>query len=270
MKLTLQRKWLTEKSTIGELSVNGAFECFALEDQLRAPGLKVYGKTAIPAGTYEVTYTYSQKFGRNMPLINNVRNYSGVRIHWGNTNKDTLGCPLVGRKRGTDTVLESRAAFAALMEEHLLPAFEREKVFIEIINPHGWDAQFAQKSPTVEPKASRVIPVSPPPQRADAEPLRAGSYTVQVPSSVVSSPFAISPEIATPAHLAPEHSPQTARSQARQSVKTGNSLPTLLSLLNAVCVFYQQNRRLVYALVCACVLALLLAAWQEFKPKRKV
>ena len=37
MELTLKRTWLTPRSTIGELSVDGVFECFILEDRYRPP-----------------------------------------------------------------------------------------------------------------------------------------------------------------------------------------------------------------------------------------
>lgn len=115
MKLQLERKIYTETSTIGELSVDGKFLCYTLEDTTRQPGIKVYGKTSIPSGAYEVTMTYSPKFGKVMPLINAVPNYEGVRIHPGNTDADTEGCILVGKTKQDNFIGESRAAFADLL-----------------------------------------------------------------------------------------------------------------------------------------------------------
>lgn len=114
MDLELKRKWFTPKSTIGELFVNGVFECFILEDRYRPGEPKVYGKTAIPSGRYEVKITPSPRFKRDLPLLLKVPGFEGVRIHPGNVPADTEGCLLPGKVRDTDRVLESRAAFEAL------------------------------------------------------------------------------------------------------------------------------------------------------------
>ncbi len=98
MNLKLLRKTFTEESTIGVLSVNGTAECFTLEDKVRA--VKIPGKTAIPAGIYEVTITFSDRFQKPLPLLLNVPNFAGIRIHPGNTAADTEGCILVGKTHG--------------------------------------------------------------------------------------------------------------------------------------------------------------------------
>ena len=90
MELTLTRTDFTNDSTIGELSVNGKFECFTLEDKVRP--VKIKGMTAIPAGAYEVVINFSERFQRPLPLLLNVPNFDGIRIHAGNTAKDTEGC----------------------------------------------------------------------------------------------------------------------------------------------------------------------------------
>lgn len=116
MQLTVNRKWYTDKSTISEMTMNGAHQAFVLEDCVRAPGVKVYGKTAIPAGTYKVVIDLSARFQRYMFHILDVPNFAGIRIHSGNTDADTDGCLLVGRSKGLDCVQESRVAFTALWE----------------------------------------------------------------------------------------------------------------------------------------------------------
>lgn len=117
MKLTLNRKWKTLKSTIGELHVDGKFQCFTLEDVVRKTGEKVYGDTAIPAGTYKVVIDFSNRFQRRMPHILDVPGFTGVRIHTGNTTADTLGCILVGQDRGENIVGQSRLAYEALFRK---------------------------------------------------------------------------------------------------------------------------------------------------------
>lgn len=94
MKLTLRRFEFTSRSTAGELLVDGAHECFTVEDAYR-DGKKVPGETCIPPGEYDVEITHSPRFGVLMPLIHAVPGFTGVRIHAGNDHRDTKGCPLV-------------------------------------------------------------------------------------------------------------------------------------------------------------------------------
>ena len=76
------------------------------EEQIKK--IKVYGKTAIPTGKYKVEVTYSPKFKRYLPILLNVRGFSGIRIHSGNTAEDTLGCLLVGFNKVKGQVINSR------------------------------------------------------------------------------------------------------------------------------------------------------------------
>ena len=112
MKLELKRRWETDKSTIGELFIDGVFECYTLEDVVRP--VKIPKQTAIPTGNYRVVVDFSQKFQKLMPHVLDVPNFQGIRIHPGNTDVDTEGCILVGRIHGHDFIGESRLAFAAL------------------------------------------------------------------------------------------------------------------------------------------------------------
>jgi len=135
MKLKVIRKEFTDLSTIGELSVNGVFECFTLEDKVRdfkADGSgKVYGKTAIPKGNYEVVLTYSNRFKQVMPLLLNVPYFEGIRIHPGNKNEDTHGCLLVGNDKSKDLISNSKVAYQKLLAR-IKAVSKFEKVFIEI------------------------------------------------------------------------------------------------------------------------------------------
>lgn len=115
MKITVKRLHKTDTSTIGELLIDGIFECYTLEDVERP--VKIKSETAIPKGTYKVIINQSNRFKRLLPLLLNVPNFEGVRIHSGNTNHDTEGCILVGRTRGDNYVGQSRKAFDKLFKK---------------------------------------------------------------------------------------------------------------------------------------------------------
>lgn len=134
MELTLNRIFLGSSATIGELLVNDKHLCDTLEDRVRPEGEKVYGKTAIPEGTYEVKLTHSPRFKKILPEILNVPNFSGIRIHTGNSSKDTEGCILVGTWDGEkeDWVGNSRIAFDKLMTLLEEATNNKEKVTITV------------------------------------------------------------------------------------------------------------------------------------------
>ena len=146
MEIYLKRIARKSTYTIGRLYINGTYFCDTLEpyDRLYFGLPKVWGSTAIPQGRYEILLNnYSPKFGNKepykylcngcVPLINNVNDFSGVRIHIGNESKDTDGCPLVGENKVVGKVINSKVTFTRLMNEHLNPAKQRkEKVFITI------------------------------------------------------------------------------------------------------------------------------------------
>lgn len=113
MVVTVQRKYLTPTETIGELYIDGKFYCYTLEDTKR--GIKVKGKTRIPAGTYILKKRYSPRFSpvykHDMLWVTNVPGYEFILIHPGNTNTDTEGCLLVGENIGKNAILNSKAAY---------------------------------------------------------------------------------------------------------------------------------------------------------------
>lgn len=121
MILKLVREVFTEISTIGRLYANGVFICYILEDKDRRldekmsleeiQKIKVYGKTAIPTGTYKVHITFSNKFKKMLPRLEQVKGFEGILCHPGNTSVDTEGCLLPGNIRRIDQVLESKLAF---------------------------------------------------------------------------------------------------------------------------------------------------------------
>lgn len=133
MELKLVRNIFTDKSTIGNLYVDGAAECYTLEDVDRGltdtmdlddiDKVKVYSETAIPYGRYKIIVTKSERFSRDaghdvyLPLLLNVKGYDGVRIHVGNKPSDSSGCILPGTDKNKDFVSNSRTAFIRLNDK---------------------------------------------------------------------------------------------------------------------------------------------------------
>ena len=144
MKIRVERQIFDDESTLGELFIDGAEECFVLEDAVRevpdkpVEDYKVAGKTAIPYGTYKLIINHSQRFNRDLPLLLDVPGFSGVRIHPGNTSVDTEGCLLVGRRRGEDFVGESRAAFGLLYPKLVAALAAGDEITIEIAKADGY------------------------------------------------------------------------------------------------------------------------------------
>lgn len=124
MNITLNRIAKKAKYTIGKLYINDQYFCDTLEDTDRGltqsmteqqiGSKKVYGETAIPTGTYRIIISYSNKFKKQMPLLLNVPGFACIRIHSGNTEKDSLGCILVGKNKAVGKVLESRDTYSKL------------------------------------------------------------------------------------------------------------------------------------------------------------
>ena len=140
MRLTLKRIANKENYCIGKLYINGQYFADTLEDRDRGIDdsmteedilkQKKYGETAIPTGIYTVLLTYSPKYKKVMPLVNKVKGYSGIRIHSGNTAKDTLGCILVGKNTKVGMLTDSRNTYNALFKR--LQQKGSNKITIEI------------------------------------------------------------------------------------------------------------------------------------------
>lgn len=141
MNITLNRIAKKSKYTIGKLYIDGKYFCDTIEDTDRGltqtmtdaqvKSKKVYGQTAIPTGTYRVIINYSNKFKRQMPLLLNVPGFLGIRIHSGNTEKDTEGCLIVGKNKVVGKVIESKDTYNKLFSI-LCEANKKEAIKITI------------------------------------------------------------------------------------------------------------------------------------------
>lgn len=142
MELRLERKYRSSKYCIDKLYINGKYFSDALEDPDRGltdsmsleeiKKIKVKGNTCIPYGTYNVTITYSPRFKKNLPLINNVKGFEGIRIHSGNTPQDTEGCLLLGFNRVKGQVVDSRITVSKFITQMQQALNKGEKVTITI------------------------------------------------------------------------------------------------------------------------------------------
>ncbi len=144
MKLTLTRYELTTTRTFGKLEAeDGHRLCYTLEDAVReVPGQpvgngKVHGKTAIPAGSYRITLENSPRFGLDTLTVNAVPGFTGVRMHAGNTEADTEGCPLLGMQVTPTGIMggTSRPAVALVKEVVRQAISEGRTVMLEVKNP---------------------------------------------------------------------------------------------------------------------------------------
>ena len=146
MLIEVKREYKKKDYTIGKMYIDGEYFCDTLEDTDRglAQGMalsslkemKEEGKTAIPTGEYVLTITYSNRFAKMMPLINDVPAFSGARIHPLNSSKETEGCIGVGicDNPNKDWIRDSRNTYNKLMrilEYRLDTMHEDVKIRIE-------------------------------------------------------------------------------------------------------------------------------------------
>jgi|SRR5579864_3218352 len=120
MELRINRFRTGGKSTLGRFFVNGDTFCDTLERAVHPVGFPEGYKSCIPARTYKVTIDFSNRFQKLMPHIleldgSEVNGYTGIRIHCGDTDKDTEGCVIVADNIvNDDFVNQSKAAFGRL------------------------------------------------------------------------------------------------------------------------------------------------------------
>lgn len=134
MKLVLKRINNQDNYCEGKLYIDGIYQCDVIEDTDRAltnemsiteiQSKKVYGETAIPKGTYQITLdVVSPKFKNRswatfcegkLPRLLDVPGFEGVLIHVGNKAADSLGCLLVGQKSSDGIVSNSTQTFKDL------------------------------------------------------------------------------------------------------------------------------------------------------------
>jgi hypothetical protein len=251
MRLTLRRQQiLNNDTTIGELLIDGEWFCWTLEDRVRAQ--KIKHETAIPAGEYIVEINLSARFKERMPLLLNVPQFSGIRIHPGNDHADTSGCILVGFSRTGSRIAQSRAAFDELM--HRMEAtYPNELISIEIVQPADWPRWDERVTVDLRP-APPPVAIAAPSADAPAAPAMTGPLaapqTQPAPTVPHGGPAPAAPALVVIAGGTPDDLPRTVtRDGGRAWVTTLVSWITGISA--SVAGWLQGNFKLVACVVAA-------------------
>ena len=141
-ELALVRYYGTKEYTAGKMYINGVFQCYTLEDEVREVEgedvleWKIPTITAIPRGRYEIKMHQSPRFKRRLPHLQNVDGYSYILIHSGNKASHTEGCILVGASDGNDR--DAWVGNSRVAEKPLVARIERaleqdQRVFITVV-----------------------------------------------------------------------------------------------------------------------------------------
>ena len=128
------RQIIGARTTLGQMYLNGEYVGYTLEDTLRPFPLKVYGETAISEGMYKCEKYNSSKFGECL-AIENVPNFTHIRIHGMNTHKDSLGCIGLGVKRDREAM--SISSCRPALDKLLNMIDDSKPIYISIVNQIG-------------------------------------------------------------------------------------------------------------------------------------
>jgi hypothetical protein len=142
--MIIEMKRIAKKAryTIGHMIVDGRYFCDTLEPRDRnltelstandIKLAKMHGRTAIPTGKYPVVLSLSPRFVKILPEVKDVLGFLGIRIHAGNTWKDTKGCILVGFNKYVGMVINSRATLQVLMDRMKIALSHKEGIQLKI------------------------------------------------------------------------------------------------------------------------------------------
>jgi hypothetical protein len=128
MKTIIQFRTYKHDYTVSTLHLPNGETFKVLEDVGRPVGVKIAGETCIPEGVYHTEVTFSNRFGKPLPIIGNRRRkgqlivnkhgieFTGIRVHGGNTTEDTDGCPLVAVEHHDNMIWNCAPAVMAVTE----------------------------------------------------------------------------------------------------------------------------------------------------------
>ena len=105
----------SQYGTFGALSIDNVPQCVTLEPFWRD---NEFENSCIPTGTYDLEWFNSPSYGRTLRLVE-VPGRTDILFHYGNTQKKTLGCILVGKQYGQisckQAILHSRNALNSIL-----------------------------------------------------------------------------------------------------------------------------------------------------------
>ncbi|EOA7147013.1 DUF5675 family protein [Campylobacter jejuni] len=150
MKITINRRYTGKTCVIGKFKVLDdddkiLFECFALEEDKE--GLESGKDLRIPEGNYNLKRHSPSRFENTLRSItkkdddtminvynDDVPSSRAILIHWGNTDKDTQGCILLGltKDNNNESIGQSRQACKEFYD--LMHGKNLEDIKLEITN----------------------------------------------------------------------------------------------------------------------------------------
>ncbi|EMC3823865.1 hypothetical protein VDN00_000293 [Campylobacter jejuni] len=150
MKITINRRYTGKTCVIGKFKVLDdddkiLFECFSLEEDKE--GLESGKDLRIPEGNYNLKRHSPSRFENTLRSItkkdddtminvynDDVPSSRAILIHWGNTDKDTEGCILLGltKDNNNESVGQSRLACKEFYD--LMYGKNLEDIKLEITN----------------------------------------------------------------------------------------------------------------------------------------
>lgn len=135
MNLRLLRQPAIDETLLGQFSIDGTPECVSLE---RA-------SLAIPPGRYRVRLTVSGRATRGelwspdpdhrLPLLEDVPERTGIRIHAGNVPGDVKGCIALGRisPGPTEAIVHSQTTVEAFMDRLEAAESRGEETWLDVV-----------------------------------------------------------------------------------------------------------------------------------------
>jgi hypothetical protein len=152
MEILLERFARAGNTTLGRYYINNARQHYILEDKDRdlhasmplteIASIKIWGKTAIPVGIYEVTMRWSPNFRAYLPYITGIPGFDLVMFHIGNWHTDTDGCLLPGRgyqmqENGDYMVTDSGTVIKPLVKLISDTVDSKERIWLHVVQNYA-------------------------------------------------------------------------------------------------------------------------------------